>query len=40
MLDDSDIKIESRKFLVTFRNGASRYVVPEEGFNMPLRSKS
>lgn len=40
MLDDSDIEIESRKFLVTFRNGASRYVVPEEGFNMTLRSKS
>lgn len=31
---DSDIELESRKFIVTFRNGASRYVIPEEGVNL------
>lgn len=40
MLDDSDIELESRKFIVSFRNGASRYVVPEEEFNMPIRAKN
>ena len=40
MLDDFDFEIESRKFLVTFRNGVSRYVVPEEEFNMPIRAKN
>ena len=39
-IDDSDIEIEQRKFLVTFRNGATRYVVPEEEFNMALVAKS
>lgn len=29
-LDDSDIEMEQRKFLVKFLNGAARYVVPEE----------
>jgi hypothetical protein len=40
ILSDSDIELESRKFLVTFRNGASRYVVPEEEFNMALTAKN
>lgn len=35
-LDDCDIEMEQRKFLVKFLNGAARYVVPEEGFNMAL----
>ena len=35
-LDDCDIEMEQRKFLVKFLNGAQRYVVPEEGFNMAL----
>ena len=35
-LDDYDIEMEQRKFLVKFLNGAARYVVPEEGFNMAL----
>lgn len=35
-LDDSHIEMEQRKFLVKFLNGAARYVVPEEGFNMSL----
>lgn len=37
---DSKIEVESRKFLVTFRNGASRYVVPEEEFNMALTARN
>ena len=39
-LDDSDIEMEQRKFLVKFQNGAARYVVPEEGFNMALGTKN
>lgn len=39
-LDDSDIEIEQRKFLVKFQNDSARYVVPEEGFNMPLGAKT
>jgi DNA invertase Pin-like site-specific DNA recombinase len=39
-LDDSDIEMEQRKFLVKFLNGAERYVVPEEEFNMALRTKN
>lgn len=35
-LDDCDIEMEQRKFLVKFLNGAQRYVVPEEEFNMAL----
>lgn len=35
-LDDYDIEMEQRKFLVKFLNGATRYVVPEEEFNMAL----
>ena len=35
-LDDYDIEMEQRKFLVQFLNGAQRYVVPEEEFNMAL----
>ena len=39
-LADSDIELEQRKFLVKFQNGAARYVVPEEGFNMALGTKN
>lgn len=35
-LDDFDIEMEQRKFLVKLINGAQRYVVPEEEFNMAL----
>lgn len=39
-VENSDIELEKRKFLVTFQNGAARYVVPEESFNMALGAKS
>lgn len=39
VLDGHDIEVEKRKFLVTFRNGVARYVVPEEEFNMQVRGK-
>ena len=35
-LDDFDIEMEQRKILVKLINGAQRYVVPEEEFNMAL----
>ena len=40
MLDDSDVELEPRKFIVTFRNGAYRYVVPEDEFNVAVTAKS
>jgi len=38
-MDDLDVEIEPRKFIVTFRNGSSRYVVPDDDFNVTIRSK-
>jgi len=39
MLEEFDIEIEPRKFIVTFRNGSSRYVVPDDDVNMALGVK-
>jgi DNA invertase Pin-like site-specific DNA recombinase len=40
MLDDPYIELENRKFLVKFRNGAGRYVVPDDEFNTEWPAKS